>query len=789
MLRCCPIFALIFTPIATNPHFMKKRVLVTLTCLFFGVCTFTMHAQKYVQGAYFDNSNVQSTKKMHFEIAGDKLSLSGVTQDTALHTQTIAVTLLNPDYSIFKYMTKTVSESVMINMHEGGIQVVENVESGKPVYYFVYNCNLGEDWATGNRAVMVREDGIETGFGYCSWMGFKLVNIDGLHKMVADRQQVDTIHFNNQNGIGWYTYQFGTTAVFDVKTGALEHAFPRGTTVSSIEKVNGSIKYFTTNDYYKRSLDPNDTWGKVYDATKATHYNADFSPWITSTIVPTAFNVSGYDVYESSMFTPIVAGSTLYFIHQITYKNDNYQYLSKSYLTDSDGAAITTVNKWVYNKWHFGTDESASIKFLPTLGKYAVVDYTTVYSLPELDSIGSFNSVVAQPNGSIKFVRFNAPNALIYNDNFSLYKTVQVADTLTSFTAASSNLVENNSKIELFFKQDSSLVVYNEDGKVLFNQGFRPMGNGPFSSGLPIGFFVNGEKYGRFSQTTGYQNVRTMPLNVSIVGGATSSRQVRLYRKEGDFLRVCADAISSAGTAKFDAPEGLLYPRVMGNADFLSTYFTNGLLWEEANPILFTTDKDTAVEVVCKPAPASLSLTDIGRVSGKIRHIGLAIRESHKLEVYLKNASTGQVVAQIADVDSMYAFNNIPNGTYQVLVNEPGFVMESAATVVLNQNNTVLSNIDFEASNSTRKINALISIGISPLVVKSGLYPNPAKTSVTVLNARPNAKAQVVDLSGKVVLESEMSNTTLNLSSLKAGVYFVRTSAYGLSINEKLIKE
>ena len=202
---------------------MKQGLRYVLSLLVLSMALVS-YAQKYTKGAYAEFTNTSFiNKKISFQLSGEKLVSYGFVYHTEDSTQTIHVKLFNPDYAIFKEMSYVLPDSIMINMHEGGIKVFENIENGKPVFYFAYNSNDGEDYVSGNKATVIREDGVKTCTGYCAWMGFKVVNLDGTHKLVSEYQQIDTIHFDHNGWNGTYTHQFGTSSVYDIQTGALEH--------------------------------------------------------------------------------------------------------------------------------------------------------------------------------------------------------------------------------------------------------------------------------------------------------------------------------------------------------------------------------------------------------------------------------------------------------------------------------------------------------------------------------------------------------------------------------------
>lgn len=68
------------------------------------------------------------------------------------------------------------------------------------------------------------------------------------------------------------------------------------------------------------------------------------------------------------------------------------------------------------------------------------------------------------------------------------------------------------------------------------------------------------------------------------------------------------------------------------------------------------------------------------------------------------------------------------------------------------------------------------------------LYPNPAKGQVTIQTESTNAiQVQVFDILGKQVIAKKVSNGSLNISSLNAGIYLVKVSQNGVASTKKLI--
>ena len=69
------------------------------------------------------------------------------------------------------------------------------------------------------------------------------------------------------------------------------------------------------------------------------------------------------------------------------------------------------------------------------------------------------------------------------------------------------------------------------------------------------------------------------------------------------------------------------------------------------------------------------------------------------------------------------------------------------------------------------------------------LYPNPARTSVSIHGLEPGAKVTVVDLNGREVVSrlSPHSSLTLDVSGLPQGAYFVRIAGMRQTAVRKLV--
>ena len=70
------------------------------------------------------------------------------------------------------------------------------------------------------------------------------------------------------------------------------------------------------------------------------------------------------------------------------------------------------------------------------------------------------------------------------------------------------------------------------------------------------------------------------------------------------------------------------------------------------------------------------------------------------------------------------------------------------------------------------------------------MYPNPAKNNLfieTALNSDINVS--IIDVLGKEVINSKVSNNAVNISGLNPGMYIVKITEEGKTSTKKLIIE
>ncbi|MEX0996076.1 MAG: T9SS type A sorting domain-containing protein [Flavobacteriaceae bacterium] len=125
------------------------------------------------------------------------------------------------------------------------------------------------------------------------------------------------------------------------------------------------------------------------------------------------------------------------------------------------------------------------------------------------------------------------------------------------------------------------------------------------------------------------------------------------------------------------------------------------------------------------------------------------------------------------------------------------FLVEASAPADLNNAATAFLRVTFDGATTTNGNNRLDNIKLvagnlstqSFDKLKVDMYPNPVRNGVVTIKTNSNQPLQVsvFDVLGKQVISKTVSNNTLNVSNLKAGVYLVQVTENNATSTKKLI--
>jgi len=160
--------------------------------------------------------------------------------------------------------------------------------------------------------------------------------------------------------------------------------------------------------------------------------------------------------------------------------------------------------------------------------------------------------------------------------------------------------------------------------------------------------------------------------------------------------------------------------KARGTATTLPTYYPDKLMWYEATSATPGTDgydeqynpitNTYYIQAVAKPAP----LTGSGTISGSIRP-QTTTRADNSVSgqtVYLKGKDGNVVAYTETDANGAFRFQNVPEGSYTVLINIEGLTMERPAQVTLTAANPNATGVDYALDGSVIKnVNAVVMPG------------------------------------------------------------------------------
>ncbi len=125
------------------------------------------------------------------------------------------------------------------------------------------------------------------------------------------------------------------------------------------------------------------------------------------------------------------------------------------------------------------------------------------------------------------------------------------------------------------------------------------------------------------------------------------------------------------------------------------------------------------------------------------------------------------------------------------------FLVEAAGPSELNNAATAYLRVTFDGATTTSGNNRLDNIKLEAGVLSTqsfnkldvDMYPNPVKNGVVTIKTNSNQPLQisVFDVLGKQVISKTVSNNTLNVSNLKAGIYLVQVTENNATSTKKLI--
>lgn len=212
-----------------------------------------------------------------------------------------------------------------------------------------------------------------------------------------------------------------------------------------------------------------------------------------------------------------------------------------------------------------------------------------------------------------------------------------------------------------------------------------------------------------------------------------------------------------------------------GSFGWIPTYHYSSPYWGGATPIVHnggaTLHKDILMLTGTVPSGPGFVGGNISSGAGRGTNTGIS-----NVLVLLRNSSTSSVIATYTNNDGDYAFNNIPEGTYDVYPEAMNYRTTPSAAIIISGGSSSSGNNNFQQTED--EIIPMKVLGISKLTREDGItvYPNPVAQTL-FLECKNNRYTQltVINVLGQVVKQQTLhtGNNSIDMAHMSAGAYYL----------------
>lgn len=234
----------------------------------------------------------------------------------------------------------------------------------------------------------------------------------------------------------------------------------------------------------------------------------------------------------------------------------------------------------------------------------------------------------------------------------------------------------------------------------------------------------------------------------------------------------------------------------IGMSDVVATYYPYNINWGTATLLTTsTTLPSTGIDIT---PVNSLSLPGGVTVNGAIgfgpngfNKASVDVVMAEGVEVFLMNTLTSQYAQTVTDVNGEYTFASVPQGTYEIVIDLPGYLQTSTHAFTIDATTPSVNDLDFMINNN--QIFSFGSLGLKALdKTDLRIYPNPTNGEVNIQlpSTLSNARITVYNQVGQKMMEESVQSAmhTMHIENLAAGLYLVRVQGDAYFAETKLIK-
>lgn len=163
----------------------------------------------------------------------------------------------------------------------------------------------------------------------------------------------------------------------------------------------------------------------------------------------------------------------------------------------------------------------------------------------------------------------------------------------------------------------------------------------------------------------------------------------------------------------------------------LPTYYPSAVLWSDATPVKPEYDEEWNAPTITIDVQGTWTATGgVGIIEGTVtggaagaRAFGPAAEGDDTGYTIFLREKGGNIVAYTTTDDSgKYRFENVPFGTYEVLVNIDGCVQEQPAEVTLTESQSTVSGVDYSVDGNEIVVNAILSVTAGRTSASAAVY-------------------------------------------------------------------
>jgi PKD repeat protein len=205
--------------------------------------------------------------------------------------------------------------------------------------------------------------------------------------------------------------------------------------------------------------------------------------------------------------------------------------------------------------------------------------------------------------------------------------------------------------------------------------------------------------------------------------------------------------------------------------DYAPSYYKNQINWHFATPLFLN---ETAYQESIWLTPLTPLPSGTAKISGHITNMTNDSLADSNVLVQLFNSSDNIVRYTYTDKNSVYQFNNIPDGTYTIRAEHTGYC--SNEPLVNIQNGSSVYSVELSIVNCETFGIKEINKNFKELL----LYPVPAFNFITIKtnNNLIKDKIEIIDITGRTILTKNLNLTTkeitINIGNIEQGIYILK---------------